>query len=215
MKNKHHTTLNSYILFMLLSCGCLLAACSAAQNQPTTSSSTPPVSQSGTIPFDSIQKANIDFIVGDINGGIRNLGQPQKLAFPVYNPKDTIFYWMLPDGKSAHISIEFKLPNEVRWPAFYVADNELMYVRYRNMIDAPPNSRALESMIYLQDGKIIYCEERGGPLKPGEKPMAIQLKGASKTTRSYAEVEQDYKGNWELVYDFMKKSNVLPASFKK
>jgi len=187
----------------------VLYACSSSKNQADNKE------QSAAIAFDSIRKAEIDTIIKNMEPGIREVGNPQKLAFPIHNPKDTILYWLPKDGKSARISIEWKLPDEISWPTFFVYDGELIFVRYRYMYKTPPNIRVSESMIYLKDGKIIYCEERRKQLQQGELPGSLRKDPLTRSTRTYAEVEKDYKEYWSLVFDYMKKNNALPATIEK
>lgn len=154
-------------------------------------------------------------MVNIINEGVKEADGPQKLPFPLHNENDTLHYWEVKDD-AARISIEWTLPNEIIWPTFFVYKGELIFVRYRYMYQEPPsNSRAFESMIYLENGKIIYCEERGQPLQDGEKPGLLRLKEYSKSTRTYAEIEQDYLNYWKTVKSFMKKNDVLPDYIKQ
>ena len=167
-----------------------------------------------TVVFDTIQKARIDSMVNTINAGLQATGGPQKLPYPLHHPKDTLYYWELKDD-AARISIEWQLPNEIVWPTFFVYKGELVFVRFRYMYHEPPtNSRAFESMIYLNKGVIIYCEERGQPLQEGETPGALRLKEYSRSTRTYAEIESDYKDYWKTVRTFMAQNNVLPSYIK-
>jgi len=186
----------------------LLASCSSSKNQPD--SATP---GDATIPFDTIQKAQVETMVNTISAGLREIGPPQKLAYPLYNVKDTIYYWVLKDD-AARISIEWKPENEVIWPTFFVYQGELVFVRYRHLNETPPNSLVSETMIYLHDGKIVYCEERSQGLKEGELPGSLRQKGYSRTTRSYAEIEKDYKEYWKMVAEHMKKQNAFPSFIK-
>jgi hypothetical protein len=167
-----------------------------------------------TIIFDTIQKERIDSMVTIINAGLNATGGPQKIPYPLYNPHDTLYYWELHDD-AARISIEWQLPTEIVWPTFFIYKGELVFVRFRYMHQDPPtNSRAFESMIYLENGVIIYCEERGQPLQEGETPAALRLKEYSRSTRTYAEIENDYTDYWKTVRAFMEKNNVLPAYIK-
>jgi len=161
--------------------------------------------------FDTIQKAHIDSLVDIINGGLKATGGPQKLPYPLHNESDTLLFWEVKDD-AARISIEWKLPNEIIWPTFFVYKGELIFVRYRYMNQEPPtNSRAFESMIYLENGEIIYCEERGQPLQEGESPGVLRLKEYSRSTRTYAEIEKDYLSYWESVKSFLKINDALPS----
>lgn len=187
----------------------LLYACTSSKNPSDN------VIKNGAIEFDSIRKAEIDTIINNMEPSIRAVGDPQKLAFPIHNPKDTIVYWLPKDGRSARISIEWKLPDEISWPTFFVHDGELIFVRYRYMYKTPPDLRVAETMIYLNNGKIIYCEERRKPLQPGEMPGSLRKDPLMKSTRTYGEIEKDYKEYWNLVYDFMHKANALPSTIKK
>ena len=200
---------NHKIIYFFILALSLLFGCSSSKNPSD------PNEKTHTIEFDTIRKAEIDAIINNMDLAIREVGFPQKLAFPINNPKDTILYWLLKDGKSARISIEWKLPDEISWPTFFVHDGELVFVRYRYMYKTPPDIRVSETMIYLNDGKIIYCEERRKPLQQGEMPGSLRKDPLTRSTRTYAEIEKDYKESWNLVYDFMQKANVLPDAIKK
>ena len=167
-----------------------------------------------SVVFDTIQKARIDSMVNTINAGLKASGGPQKLPYPLYNPHDTLYYWELKDD-AARISIEWQSPNEIVWPTFFVYKGELVFVRFRFMHQEPPaNSRVFESMIYLDNGVIMYCEERGQPLQEGESPGVLRLKEYSRSTRTYAEIEDDYIDYWKTVRTFMDQNNVLPSYIK-
>lgn len=166
-----------------------------------------------TIPFDTVEKQLIDTMVFRINSQLRATGRPQKLAYNLYNPTDSLTYWLV-GNQSARVSMEWKLPDGVKWPTFFVYEGELVMVRYRYFLDTPPDSKAYESMIYLNDGKIVYCEERGHALNEGDVPGMIRGLPLERTKRSYAEVEKDYKPYWIDVMAHMKKNNVLPDYFK-
>jgi hypothetical protein len=164
--------------------------------------------------FDTIQKTHIDSIVSIINSGLNASGGPQKLPYPLHNQNDTLYYWEVKND-AARISIEWTLPNEIIWPTFFVYKGELIFVRYRYMYNEPPsNSRAFESMIYLDNGEIVYCEERGQPLLEGEIPGVLRRKEYARSTRSYAEIEKDFVEYWKTVKTFMDDSNVLPSFIK-
>ncbi|MBP7238820.1 MAG: hypothetical protein KBA14_01230 [Saprospiraceae bacterium] len=188
----------------------LIASCSGTTQPQTELKETIHTS----VAFDTIQKARIDSMVNTINAGLKASGGPKKLPYPLYNPNDTLYYWELKDDAS-RISIEWQLPNEIVWPTFFVYKGELVFVRFRFMHQEPPaNSRVFESMIYLDKGVIIYCEERGQPLQEGESPGVLRLKEYSRSTRTYAEIETDYKDYWKTVRTFMEQNNVLPSYIK-
>src|SRR5512147_1289129 len=91
-----------------------VVSCSSPKNNPVAN-----VETATSTAFDSLQKTHIDSLVSTINAGLPEVGLPQKLAFPVYQTNDSINYWFLKND-AARISIEWKLPNEVKWPTFFV-----------------------------------------------------------------------------------------------
>jgi len=197
---------SSFVLFLVV----IISSCGGSRQQTNTKEATPT-----SIVFDSIQKAGIDSIVNIINAGLKETGGPQKLPYPLHNENDTLHYWEVKDD-AARISIEWTLPNEIIWPTFFVYKGELVFVRYRYMHQEPPsNSRAFESLIYLKNGEIVYCDERGQPLQEGEMPGLLRTKEYSRSTRTYAEIEQDYLSYWKTVKSFMEKNDVLPDYIKK
>lgn len=167
-----------------------------------------------TIVFDTVQKARIDSLVETINSGLNATGGPSKIPYPLYSQNDTLYYWEVQD-QSARISIEWNLPIEIVWPTFFIYKGELVFVRYRYARNDPPsNSSVFESMIYLDKGVIIYCEERGQPLSEGETPGLLRELEYNRSPRTYGAIEDDYKNHWKTVRAFMKEHNVLPAYIK-
>lgn len=187
----------------------LAYSCSTAKKQPDAKNTT-----AQGISFDSVQRAAIEEMIGSINIGLRQVGAPQKLAYPLYNAKDTLLYWIV-DGNSARISIEWEKGDEVIWPSFFVKDGDLVYVRYRYVNYDTLNARAFESLIYLKEGKIVHCMERGKNLKKGEVAGSLMSSAHTKSTRSYEEVEADYKEYWKMVKEHMEKNGALPDFLKE
>lgn len=148
-------------------------------------------------------------MVRQINIGLGTLGPPQKLPYPLYTPVDTIYYWIV-NKHSARISIEWNPPQMTIWPTFFVYKGDLVMVRYRYMTELPPTSYASESMIYLHHEKIVYCEERRIELKEGDFPGMLRQLPFAKSTRTYEEIEKDYKDYWKTVIAYMKQYNALP-----
>jgi len=184
-------------------------SCSTSKKQPETKD---PANQ--VVRFDSLQKGEIEAMVGSINEGLRKIGPPKRLAFPLYNPKDTMDYWIL-DNQSARISIEFTKGTEIMWPTFFVYEGDLVFVRHRYVDYDTTDSKVFESLIFLKEGEVIYCDERGKNLEKGDFPGTLMTKTYSKSTRSYAAIQADYKEYWEAVKAHMEKNGVLPDYLKK
>jgi hypothetical protein len=196
------------LLLCLITLG-LAHSCSTSKKQPETKDAANQV-----IKFDSLQKTEIEAMVGFINEGLRKVGPPQRLAFPLYNEKDTMLYWIV-DNQSARISIEFTKGTEVIWPTFFVYEGDLVFVRNRYVDYDTTDSRAFESLIYLKNGEVVFCDERGKPMQKGDFPGSLMTKAYSKSTRSKQEIEADYKEYWEAVKAHMEKNGVLPDFLKE
>ncbi len=182
----------------------LLYSCKSPQNQPAT-----PKAEPRQIVFDSLQKTEIDYMIDYINAELRKIGLPQKLPYTIHNPTDTIYYWII-DGTSARISIEMSPPEQTIWPTFFVHKGDLVLVRYRYFTPPAP-SYVSESMIYLKQGKVVYCEERRMDLNQGEQAGLLRRQPFSKSQRSLDEIEKDYLEHWTTIRNYMKHANVLPA----
>ena len=187
----------------------LAHSCSTSKKEPETKDPTNQV-----VTFDTLQKVKIEGMVMRINEGLRKIGPPQRLAFPLYNPKDTMNYWLL-ENQSALISISFTKGSEVIWPTFFVHEGDLVFVRNRFVDYDTTDSKASETLIFLNEGDIIYCDERGKNLQNGEFPGTLMAKTYDKSTRSYASIQADYKDNWEAVKAHMEKNGVLPSYLKQ
>ncbi len=196
------------LMICLITLG-LAHSCSSSKKQPEIKDPTNQV-----VTFDSLQKVEIEAMVGSINEGLRKIGPPQRLAFPLYNPKDTMDYWIV-DNQAARISIEFTKGTEVIWPTFFVYEGDLVFVRYRYVDYDTTDSKAFESHIFLKEGEVIYCDERGKKLQKGDLPGTLMTQTHSKSTRSYAAIQADYKEYWEAVKAHMEKNGVLPKYLKK
>lgn len=193
-------------------CGLIIAsltyACSPSKKQPDAEGA---VNQE--VKFDSLHKPAIDAMVDSINAGLRRVGPPQRLAYPLYNAKDTMLYWIL-DNQSARISIEFTKGTEVIWPTFFVYESELVFVRNRYANYDSTDAKVFEHMIYLKDGKIAYCEEREMKLEKGDVPASLRIQPYTMSTRTTAEIKAEYSDYWEAVKAHMQKNEVLPDFIK-
>jgi len=176
--------------YFIISSGCVQSKNKVASTQ----------SEVAQQPFDTLQKIRIDSIVGQIDVGVRAQGLPSLLAFPIYHQNDTIKYWSVND-EPERISLAMKSGETIIWPTFFVSNGELVFVRYRASHGDNPSPYAEESMVYLKDGIIVYCEERKTSLQPGESPASLRQKSYMKSTRSLAEIEKDYSQYWLTVKD--------------
>jgi hypothetical protein len=150
------------------------------------------------IEMDSVRKQRIDSLLPEINQYILNAGMPGKIPYPKYNVQDTIYYW-LSDDITGRISLELEPPEEVDWPMFFIYKKEIVKIRYRHLTTEYGIRHTYESNIYLDDGEIIYCEDRGKQLEEGEYPGVTRQLPFLPTKRKYAEVESDYKDTWKVV----------------
>jgi hypothetical protein len=195
-------------LICLITAG-LAYACSPSEKQPDTLDAV-----NHEVKFDSLHKPVIDGMVDSINAGLRKVGPPQQLAFPLYNEKDTMLYWIL-DNQSARISIEFSKGTEVMWPTFFVFKGDLVFVRYRYANYDTTVSKVFEHMIYLKDGEVAYCEERGQNMAKGDVPASLRIQPYTMSTRTTAEIKAEYSDYWEAVKAHMQKNGVLPDFIKR
>ena len=169
------------------------SGCKQGNNQAFPDSST-----TGTIKYDSLQKISIDSTINRINAGVKDLGRPSTLYFPMYHPNDSIKYWVV-NGEPSRISLSMQDGENVTWPTFFVSNGELILVRYRASRMDDPQPFVEERMTYLKDGKIVYCEERSMILGEGDYPGLLRRKGYTVCTRSAPEIEKDYIQYWNSV----------------
>jgi hypothetical protein len=193
------------VLFnIVLLCFSFLFACQPDQH--STGKMTPP---GQAIVADTTQKKIIDVMVDSINAGLRRIGPPQKIPYQIVNPTDTIYYWIV-DGNSARISIELSPPDGVIWPTFFIYKGDLVYVRYRYYTKLLPAPHAFESITYLKDGKIVYCNERWVDLPGGSAPGNLKQVQYKVSKRTAEEIESDFLPLWKTVTAYMKERNALP-----
>jgi hypothetical protein len=148
--------------------------------------------------MDTIQKRRIDTLITEVNKVILSLGMPNKIPYPVYTIKDTIYYW-LSDEYTGRISIELEPPDEVNWPMFFIYKKELIKIRYRHLFLESGIRYAYESNIYFNKGKIIYCDERKRVIADGEHAGLIRQFSFEPSHRSYKEIEGDYLDTWKKI----------------
>ena len=165
-----------------------------------------------SIPFDTIEKERIDSIMDRMHQEIRENAEIQKIPYTVYDPTDTIFFFIL-ENNAARISLELNLETGIDWSTFYFYDGELINVRYRYFYEDSISSRALEVITYLEDGKIVYCHERGNQLENGQtqNPGSIRRLPYDLSTRTPAEIQEDYQKTLKIVLDQMKMHDMLPS----
>ncbi|MEP6647986.1 MAG: hypothetical protein ABJC12_12930 [Saprospiraceae bacterium] len=150
--------------------------------------------------FDTLQKIRVDSIVQIINVGVKAWGLPTLIPLTTFHPNDTIRYWTI-NNEPERISLAMDSGQTVEWPTFFVRNSELIFVRYRTSHGAEAIPYAAESMVYLKDGTIVYCEERRMNLEAGESPGSLRRKGYTVSTRSLEDIEKDYEKYWLVVKD--------------
>jgi hypothetical protein len=205
MKNKIHLQILQTLGITVVMVSSFFCACRSPQNQPA-KNSPDTITQAAA---DSLIKQQIYIMVDSINAGVRRIGMPNKLPYGVYNPADTIFYWIV-DGASARISIAMSPPEQTMWPTFFIYKGEMVMVRFRYYNPTAPQPYTSESMIFLRQGKIVYCEERRMELKEGEMPGLLKQKPYTVSTRTPEEIEKDYKEHWKAVSAYMREYNAIP-----
>jgi hypothetical protein len=198
--------MEKFILFCLVG-SIIIGACNPAKEKSVSSGEI-----ESAIPFDTLEKQRIDTIIDHIHKEIREQGEVQKIPYAVYDPTDTIFFFVL-ENNAARISLELNLENGIDWPTFYVYDGDLINVRYRYFHEDSTSSKALEVFTYLKDGKIVYCHERGTFNENGETlyPGSIRNLPFELSTRTPEEIKADYQKTWEIIIEQMKMANMLPS----
>jgi hypothetical protein len=174
------------------------------------------VVQQGEIIFDSVQKLVIDTLSAKsaLSIQMQNI-ERKKIPYPLYSPTDSIDYWFTPD-KMGRISMNMhKDSTWQHWPFFWIYDGEVIRIRLRHMDRKADPPFARESMVYLKDGQIMYCEERRTDLIEGEMPGTVTREKYERTKRSAAELEKEYKEFWVLALEELRKNNALPEWLKQ
>jgi len=172
------------------------------------------IDQNGPIVFDSIQKMKIDTLVMRVNESINAKRlQAKKIPNPLYSPSDSIGV-LLTEDHHARISMNMHPDSNILWPYFWVYNGEPVLMRLRTYINDGNERSASEMAVYLTQGKIVFCNERKKELKEGEIPGAVQSEPILKSSRSYGEIENEFKKYWQLAITEMKKNNVLPEWIK-
>ena len=166
-----------------------------------------------TFTFDTLKKIQIDGIVEQLNQNLRLSGQHFKVPFPEYSPLDTINYWVI-NGKVERISLLMMRDNLVDWPTFFMHDDNLILVRSRISSTGFMSQWARETMIYLDHENIVYCEDRGKHLGPGEPAGMIRLLDFSPCKRTQSEIEKDYKDIFPEIKEVVDQHSGIPATTK-
>jgi hypothetical protein len=182
-----------------------------------------PIDRAAPIVFDSIRKGKIDTMAMQINEIVNSKGiSSKKIPYPVYNPQDSIGF-LFTEDHHGRISMNTHPDSNIVWPYFWVYDGEPIIMRLRhhdkNMRlrhhdKNAPERYASETVVYMDKGRIIYCNERKKILHEGEIPGAVQNEPFVKSTRTYGEIETEFKKYWTEVTTEMKKQNVLPEWIK-
>jgi hypothetical protein len=184
-----------------------LPSCSNNGNSNTLDKSAP-------IVFDSIRKLELDSMAMHINDFINAKGlRTNKIPYPVYNPTDSIGY-LLTEEHHARISMNTHPDSSIVWPYFWVYNGNLIIIRLRKYQNVPENRSASETVIYFDQGRIVYCNERKKMLGEKEIAGAVQNEPFVKSQRTYGDVEQEANKYWTEVCNEMKKQKVLPGWIK-
>jgi hypothetical protein len=155
-----------------------------------------PATSTNVSPYDSIQARPLKAIVDEINLAVRDHGAPIKVPFPVYNPDDTLKYWIV-NNEPAMIYANLQYPDKAIWPTFFIRDNKVVMVRYRYW-DKSEKPFVFERLMYLNDdNKIVHCEERKIDLQPDEMPVSLRLKSFTVCVTPEAELKKDYEAYWK------------------
>jgi hypothetical protein len=189
--------LSGFVLCCLF--GISIYSCKGISGQNNTGTTTDTILQSDTlVPYDTVKRNQIDLLVDQLNNSLRQSNDNHRFAFPVYSPKDTIEYWIV-GGEAVRISFIMHPEDKIIWPSFFITHGKLIQVRSRMASDKPLPRWSRETMIYLEDGKIVHCEERGKTLETGESVGIIRRLELAKSTRSIPEIEKEYKDYWPKV----------------
>jgi hypothetical protein len=154
--------------------------------------------QEYSLPADTLRKKEIESQVDLLNSRLKEESVFHQIPRLDQSPQDTIEYWAI-DYQPVRISIKSYSDEFMEWPTFFIQDTQLIMVRHRSWSQKLPTPWAMESMIYLQNGKIFYCEERRMDLAEGEIPGLLRIKPFYTSTRSFSAIEQDYKAYWENI----------------
>ncbi len=142
----------------------------ACVKQPKQNFTEPSVALSAE--YDTLQRNHVQTLVNQINEAVQLQGSPEKLPFPIFNSLDTLKYWRV-NGVPARISAALAFPDKIVWPTYFIHEGEIILIRYR-MWSIPAPSYAIETITYLQKGKVVYCNERKIDLKPEELPANLR-----------------------------------------
>lgn len=180
--------------FTLLSFSVLLAlifiSCSEIRKNKEIDTAT----STNASPYDSLQAKSQKAIVDEINLAVRNQGAPIKVPFPVYNANDTLKYWMV-NNEPVMIYANLQYPDKAVWPTFFIRDNKVVMVRYRHW-DKSETPYVFERLMYLNENKIVHCEERKIDLQPNEMPVSLRAKSFTVCVTPEAELKKDYESYW-------------------
>jgi len=170
--------------------------------------------KSAPIVFDSIRKLQIDTMAKQVNDIINAKGlTSKKIPYPVYDPTDSIGY-LLTEEHHARLSMNTHPDSSIVWPYFWVYKGDLILIRLRKFQNDPENRSASETVIYFDQGRIVYCNERKKMLAEKEIAGAVQNEPFVKSQRTYGDVEQEANKYWTEICNEMKKQKVLPAWIK-
>src|SRR5688572_2163920 len=82
-------------------------------------------------PKDSILKREITALVDTLNAHIRvDSIFPIPFPYPYINQSDSISYWDV-DGEPGRINFISKVRENIYWPTFFIKNDQLIHVRYR------------------------------------------------------------------------------------
>jgi hypothetical protein len=204
-----------YIPAVIFTLGtCMYFMVSSCSNQAAGSSQETPIDPNAPVAFDSVKKAAIDTMAMKINEIVnQNRYQAKKIPNPVYTPTDSIIY-LLTDDHHARISMNMHPDSNIIWPYFWVYNGQVILMRLRTYSKSDNSRSASETVVYLDNGKIVYCQERKKTLDANEIPGAVQVEPFVKSSRTYSDLDSEFKKYWTEVTGEMKKNNVLPDWIK-
>ncbi len=204
----HSIRFPGILLIVLFGSALVIQSCSSHSSAPA------PINKEAPIVFDSLKKNHIDSVTRLINDVIsRKRVFSKKIPYALYNPTDSIGYLFL-DEHMGKVSMNMHPDSNIIWPYFFIYDGELISFRLRTYIKNKDERSASEMVLYLDKGKIVYCQERKKVLDDKEIPGAVQLQPFVKSPRTYGDLENEYKKYWLDATSELKKFNVLPEWLK-
>lgn len=192
-----HMKASKYVWIPVVSFGIGTSACSHSQTNSR------PLTQQTQVSVisDTLRRNQLQERIELINKEALRLGQTHKIPFGDNPDSDSLQYWVIQD-RPCCMSLQIYPGRGIIWPIFTAdKDGQLLFVQYKTITPKDTLDVAREEMIYLDQGKVFYCDERNVTVREGRINRSLWQQPFAISPRPLSEIEAEVLPYWQKALD--------------